>query len=197
LIKYTDDSWYAKAGFEPNDYINAWAPFWGKYSYHIGVIIKYITRFLFKNGREDLLKAKFFIERLLEFWDIQEENKKEITPELRMKDDYIRSSHYWCSYCDFYCLVEDDMILHISQEHHLDPYDDIIVFKEKTIVSTEEDLLSKIKKDGLKDYKCYYCDFSSNDQVEVSWHIDKEHDLKGETPIIVDRRYNKEKIEHE
>ncbi len=75
--KQTDDSWYRKGSVDPNTYGEAWFTVWGKYSYYSAVIIKYITRFVSKNGREDLLKAKFFIDKLLEFWDSQEENKIE------------------------------------------------------------------------------------------------------------------------
>lgn len=34
-----------------------------------GNIIKYITRYKFKNGKEDLLKAKHYIEVLIENYD--------------------------------------------------------------------------------------------------------------------------------
>jgi hypothetical protein len=69
--KLTEDKWYILGGIEPQEFVEAWAPFWGKYAYHIGVIIKYLTRFLFKNGREDILKAIYYANRLLVFYDEQ------------------------------------------------------------------------------------------------------------------------------
>lgn len=33
--------------------------------YHAGNVLKYISRYKYKNGIEDLLKAKWYIERLL------------------------------------------------------------------------------------------------------------------------------------
>ena len=73
--KRTDDSWYRKGKIDPNTYGEAWFEVWGKYAYYITVIIKYLTRFVSKNGREDISKAQFYIDKLLEYWDDQEENK--------------------------------------------------------------------------------------------------------------------------
>ena len=51
---------YYKKGIQPIDYIESWGM-----GYHDGNIIKYVTRFKRKNGKEDLLKAKWYLERLI------------------------------------------------------------------------------------------------------------------------------------
>lgn len=47
-------------GIETWDYITSHG-----FSYLEGNIIKYVTRYKLKNGREDLLKAQAYLERLL------------------------------------------------------------------------------------------------------------------------------------
>jgi hypothetical protein len=50
-------------GIEAIDYILSW-----KMNYLEGNIIKYITRYKFKNGIEDLKKARWYIDRLIDFF---------------------------------------------------------------------------------------------------------------------------------
>lgn len=52
---------YYKVGIQPIDYIESW-----NMDYCAGNIVKYITRYKRKNGREDLLKAKWYLERLID-----------------------------------------------------------------------------------------------------------------------------------
>ena len=52
---------YKRFPIEPIQYIEA-----NNIPYHEACIIKYVTRWRAKNGIEDLLKAKFYIERLIE-----------------------------------------------------------------------------------------------------------------------------------
>jgi len=50
-----------RRGIETTDYIVSW-----DMTFLEGNIIKYITRYRYKNGREDLLKAQWYLEKLLE-----------------------------------------------------------------------------------------------------------------------------------
>ena len=52
---------YTKGSIECIDYINAW-----NMDYIEGNIVKYITRYKFKNGIEDLKKAQFYVNMLVE-----------------------------------------------------------------------------------------------------------------------------------
>ena len=52
---------YVQGQIEPIDYINA-----NNLDYLEGNIIKYVSRYKFKNGEEDLLKAQFYINMLIE-----------------------------------------------------------------------------------------------------------------------------------
>lgn len=52
---------YAQQGMEPIDYIEA-----NKLNFSEGNIIKYVTRHHNKGGKEDLLKARWYINRLIE-----------------------------------------------------------------------------------------------------------------------------------
>lgn len=40
-------------------------------AYHIGNAIKYLARSPHKNGKEDVAKAKWYIERAFEYWDVK------------------------------------------------------------------------------------------------------------------------------
>lgn len=51
---------YSDRGIQPIEYINA-----NDLGYHEGNIIKYISRYKFKNGLEDLLKAQWYINDLI------------------------------------------------------------------------------------------------------------------------------------
>ena len=53
-------------GIETIDYINSW-----DMSYMEGNVIKYVTRYKYKNGLEDLKKAEQYLKRLIK----QEEDK--------------------------------------------------------------------------------------------------------------------------
>ena len=52
---------YTNGDIEPIDYING-----NKMDYLEGNIIKYISRYKFKNGLEDLEKARFYLNMLIE-----------------------------------------------------------------------------------------------------------------------------------
>lgn len=52
---------YAQQGIEPIDYIEA-----NKLNFSEGNVVKYVTRHRKKNGKEDLLKARWYINRLIE-----------------------------------------------------------------------------------------------------------------------------------
>ena len=54
-------SHYTKGSIECIDYINAWSM-----DYLQGNIIKYVTRYELKNGVEDLKKAQFYLNMLIE-----------------------------------------------------------------------------------------------------------------------------------
>lgn len=51
---------YYKSGIEPIEYIDS-----NKLNFTEGNIIKYITRYRKKNGKQDLLKAQWYIEHLI------------------------------------------------------------------------------------------------------------------------------------
>nr|DAV61490.1 MAG TPA: nucelotide kinase [Caudoviricetes sp.] len=51
---------YAKQGIEPIDYIEA-----NNLNFSEGNIIKYVTRHRKKGGKKDLLKARWYINRLI------------------------------------------------------------------------------------------------------------------------------------
>lgn len=55
---------YNKGGIETLDYIKAKAPHYE--SYAVGNIIKYVSRYQHKNGLEDLKKAQFYLNDLVE-----------------------------------------------------------------------------------------------------------------------------------
>ena len=52
---------YTQGGIEPIDFITA-----NKMDFCQGNVVKYVTRFKFKNGLEDLKKAEFYIKKLIE-----------------------------------------------------------------------------------------------------------------------------------
>jgi len=51
---------YSDKGIQPIEYINA-----NNLGYHVGNVIKYVTRYKDKNGLEDLLKAEWYIQDLI------------------------------------------------------------------------------------------------------------------------------------
>lgn len=55
---------YNKGGIETLDYIKAKTPHYE--SYAVGNIIKYVSRYQHKNGLEDLKKAQFYLNDLVE-----------------------------------------------------------------------------------------------------------------------------------
>lgn len=55
---------YNKGGIETLDYIKAKTPHYE--SYAVGNIIKYVSRYKHKNGLEDLKKAQFYLNDLVE-----------------------------------------------------------------------------------------------------------------------------------
>ncbi|EAG3249411.1 DUF3310 domain-containing protein [Listeria monocytogenes] len=58
---------YNQGGIETLDYIKAKAPHYE--SYAIGNIIKYVSRYQHKNGLEDLKKAQFYLNDLIEWME--------------------------------------------------------------------------------------------------------------------------------
>lgn len=78
---------YKNLEIEPIEYITK-----NKLGFCEGNIIKYVSRYKYKNGLEDLKKAKFYIDYLIENYQIQDtqetqvkvyRNRCEIPPELR------------------------------------------------------------------------------------------------------------------
>ena len=53
-------------GIEVTEYIESW-----DMSFVEGNIIKYVTRYKYKNGKEDLLKAQWYLNRLIESYEKQ------------------------------------------------------------------------------------------------------------------------------
>jgi len=51
---------YTNGSIEPIDYITA-----NSMNFLEGNIVKYVTRYKYKNGKEDLLKAEFYLKRLI------------------------------------------------------------------------------------------------------------------------------------
>ena len=52
---------YTQGGIEPIDFITA-----NNMSFCQGNVVKYVTRYSYKNGIEDLKKAAFYLNRLIE-----------------------------------------------------------------------------------------------------------------------------------
>lgn len=63
---------YSRLGIEPIQFIET-----NGLGYHEGNIIKYVSRWRNKNGIEDLKKAKWYIERLLELEETSQANARE------------------------------------------------------------------------------------------------------------------------
>jgi hypothetical protein len=61
---------YNQGGASCIEYIEA-----KQLSYHEGNVIKYITRYKFKNGLEDLKKAQWYLNRLIEITIREEEDE--------------------------------------------------------------------------------------------------------------------------
>jgi len=59
-IEKINPDYYTK-GIETTDYIISHSM-----NYLEGNLVKYVTRYKFKNGLEDLLKAKWYLDRLIE-----------------------------------------------------------------------------------------------------------------------------------
>lgn len=76
VFERPDDSWYTSGGMEPWVFIEA-----NEMGFFEGSVVKYVTRHRKKNGLEDLLKARVYIEEL-----IRQERKR-----LGMVDKLIRT----------------------------------------------------------------------------------------------------------
>lgn len=61
---------YKALSIEPITYIEA-----NQLGFHAGNVVKYVSRYQHKNGLEDLKKAKWYIERLIEA--LEKEGKNE------------------------------------------------------------------------------------------------------------------------
>lgn len=57
---------YKGFAIEPLQYIEANASAWGDKAFHIGNVVKYVSRYQQKDGVDDLKKALFYIQRLIE-----------------------------------------------------------------------------------------------------------------------------------
>lgn len=62
LNKQVGGNHYKQFAIQPVEFINT-----NNLSYMVGNVIKYVTRYPFKNGIDDLEKAKHYIEMLIEF----------------------------------------------------------------------------------------------------------------------------------
>ena len=61
IIENVEPDHYTKMKIAPNEYITA-----NNLEWEVGNIIKYVSRYNMKNGKEDLLKAKKYLELLIE-----------------------------------------------------------------------------------------------------------------------------------
>jgi len=57
-------SHYANKAIEVLDYIDDTVP--DSYSFYMGNVLKYVSRHMNKNGKQDLLKARFYLERMID-----------------------------------------------------------------------------------------------------------------------------------
>ena len=67
IMKQIGGNHYEKQKIQPIDYIEA-----NNLSFCEGNIVKYITRWKYKNGLEDLEKAKWYLERVIK--NVKESN---------------------------------------------------------------------------------------------------------------------------
>ncbi|MBN1881033.1 MAG: DUF3310 domain-containing protein [Deltaproteobacteria bacterium] len=70
IPKETDDSWYTKGGIEPIDFIAS-----QNMGYREGRIVMYVTRYLHKNGLEDLKKARFHLNHLIDEMEAEQKGR--------------------------------------------------------------------------------------------------------------------------
>ena len=59
---------YCRGGIEPLDFIES-----NNLDFLTGNVIKYVFRALHKNGKQDILKARFYLERILEAYELKEQ----------------------------------------------------------------------------------------------------------------------------
>jgi hypothetical protein len=57
----------SESGIEAVDVIEAFTP--DVYSYYMGNVIKYVLRHMNKNQKQDLEKARWYLEAMIEDWD--------------------------------------------------------------------------------------------------------------------------------
>ena len=58
---------YCRNGIEALDVVDAFTP--DAYSFYMGNVIKYVLRHMEKNGKQDLQKANFYLNKMLEDWE--------------------------------------------------------------------------------------------------------------------------------
>lgn len=58
---------YKKGGLESIDVIEAFTP--DVYSFYMGNVIKYVLRHMDKNVQQDLKKARWYLDKMIEDWD--------------------------------------------------------------------------------------------------------------------------------
>lgn len=61
-------SHYVKNGLESIDVIDAFVP--DPYSFYMGNVLKYVQRHMEKNGKQDLKKAQWYLNKMVEDWDL-------------------------------------------------------------------------------------------------------------------------------
>jgi hypothetical protein len=64
-----DNEHYKKLPLQPLTYIQANSTVWGRYSYLLGQIVKYVSRAPLKGGVQDLYTAKFYLDTLIETYE--------------------------------------------------------------------------------------------------------------------------------
>lgn len=57
---------YTDKSIEVIDYIEDTVP--DPYSFYMGNVLKYVSRHMNKNGKQDLLKAKYYLEKMINDW---------------------------------------------------------------------------------------------------------------------------------
>ena len=62
--KQEGGSHYKSFTIQPGDYIRQ-----NDLGWYEGNVVKYVTRHIFKNGREDILKARHYLDMILEEYD--------------------------------------------------------------------------------------------------------------------------------
>ena len=76
-----ESGWYSQYSPEPIEVIEAWG-----LPHHEASILQYIVRHKQKNGLEDLLKAKWYLDRLI---DMQKDSLKDTRPPMDTPEGFL------------------------------------------------------------------------------------------------------------